>query len=343
MSETISETISETMIASASPHLRIAELSAYLADPEAATSVEAGRHLSRCADCRQRLSVLSALKQGHIATLPTGAAEAAMPSDGELHRMLRDQSIERYVEGSLDGDERTRVQRKLTENRTALKAALHYACHSAAMERRLGASADPSMDDASATETETEASRAATHQRQGNAGAPSLLAAARAWLGRRVPLWTAMPTAALVAGVLAFFLIFPYQSQQSRLEIARYRDNPVIQFRSPHQGPGLGFFHTAPARVAPFRDVTVSLTGAGRLEIAWPPVPQATTYRLQLSRFEAGGAIALRTHQTAETRVAFEGLEIIPGQRYVWMLSGKTTDNKLFQTQGGFVCYQRTH
>jgi hypothetical protein len=41
--------------------------------------------------------------------------------------------------------------------------------------------------------------------------------------------------------------------------------------------------------------------------------------------------------------VAFEGLEIIPGQRYVWMLSGKTTDNKLFQTQGGFVCYQRTH
>jgi hypothetical protein len=189
--------------------------------------------------------------------------------------------------------------------------------------------------------TETEARRAATHQRQGHAGALFRLAAARAWLGRRVPLWTAMPTAALVAGVLAVFLIFPYKSQQSRLEIARYRDNPVIQFRSPHQGPGLGFFHTPPAGVAPFEEVTVSLAGAGRLEIVWPPVPQATAYRLQLSRFEAGAAIPVGDHQTARTRVAFEGLEIVPGQRYVWVLSGKTTDNKMFQAQGGFVCYQR--
>jgi hypothetical protein len=151
-----------------------------------------------------------------------------------------------------------------------------------------------------------------------------------------------MPTAALVAGGLALGLLFFHPSPKGGLEIARYRDLPVIQFTSPLQGPGVGFFHTAPASVAPFDDVAVSLEGPGRLSIAWPPVSQATGYRIQLSRIEAGDAVLLKASETPDPRVVFEGLEFVPGQRYVWMLSGTTTDQTRFQAQGGFVFYQRT-
>jgi hypothetical protein len=316
-------------------HLSIDELAAYLADPEATASAEAGRHLTRCAACRQRLSVLSALKRERPTTQPEESAADAVQSDRELLGMSKTHAIERYVEGRLDGEERTRVQNKMAQQPAALKAALHYARHSAAMQRALDTSAKVSST-----------SGAEARGWQPKAILPPLLAAIKVWLSRRIPLWAAMPAGVLALGGLAFFLIFLYPPHQSRLEIAHYRDNPVIQFQTPHQGPGVGFFHIAPARVAPFPEVKVSLVGPGRLEIAWPPVAQATAYRIHLSTFENGNAVALRTItlkdlKSTDPRALFEGLAIVPGRRYVWKLSGTTTDHALFQAEGGFVFYQR--
>jgi hypothetical protein len=327
--------------------LRLDELTAYLAEPEGAATAEAARHLSRCGACRQRLSALSALKQRHPATRPEETVAAALKSDEELRRMVREQSIERYVEGELVGEERDRVQKKLSENRAALKAALHYARHSAAMESVLDAPAAPAHETSPEASVETSATgpadmRGTIRAGQGRSGLPWLSAAVKTWLGHRIPLWSAIPATALAVGALILFLVSGYPPRQGRLEVAHYRDNPVIRFLSQDQGPGIGFFHTAPARVAPFGDVAVSVTGAGRLEIAWPPVPQATGYRIQLSRFKNGVDMPMKDLETSDTRAIFEGLEIVPGQRYVWMLSGKTADNELFQAQGGFVCYQRT-
>jgi hypothetical protein len=315
----------------ASAHLRIDALTAYLADPEAATSADTGRHLSHCATCRRRLSVLSALNQSRPTIRPEGATATAMQTDAELRRLLRNQSIERYVQGRLGEEARIRVRNKLSEDQTALKAALHFARHSAAMERALSAPVA-----AAATTSPAQARQ----RRQGRRDAPSFLAAIKAWLNRRIPLWATMPTAALVAGALAFCLMWWYPPHQHRLEIALYRDTPMIQFRSPQQGPGVGFFNTAPAGQTLFSDVAVSLAGGGRLEIAWPPVPQATAYRIELSQIKDGVATVLEDRNTSDTRAVFEGLEIVPGQRYVWMLSGNTTDHRRFQAQGGFVCYQ---
>ncbi|MEJ2641934.1 MAG: fibronectin type III domain-containing protein [Desulfosarcinaceae bacterium] len=330
-----------------STHLRLDELTAYLAEPESAETAEAARHLSRCADCRQRLSALSALKQRHPMTRPEETVAAALQSDEELRQMVREQSIERYVEGGLVGEERDPVKKKLSENRAALKAALHYARHSAAMESVLEAPAATPHETSPEASVESSATGAAGLREPprgglGRSGVPWLPAAVKTWLGRRIPLWSAIPASALAVCVLLLFLVSGYPLRQSRIEIALYRDNPVIRFQSPDQGPGIGFFQTAPARVAPFGDVAVSVTGAGRLEIAWPPVPQATGYRIQLTRFKNGVREPVKDRETSDTRAIFEGLEIVPGQRYVWMLSGKTADKKLFQAQGGFVCYQRT-
>jgi hypothetical protein len=318
-------------------HLGIDELAAYLADPEATACAEAGRHLTFCPACRRRLSVLSALKREHPTTQPEDSVADAVQSDRELLGMMQTHAIERYVEGRLDGEERTRVRNKMAQQPAALKAALHYARHSAAMQKALDTSAEvPSPSGAEARGW------------QRKALLPPLLVAIKAWLSRRIriPLWTAMPAGALALGGLAFFLIFLSPPHQYRLEIAHYWDNPVIQFQTPHQGPGVGFFHTAPARVAPFPETRVSLVGPERLEITWPPVAQATAYRIELSTFENGNAIALRAItlkdlKSTDPRAVFEGLAIVPGQRYVWKLSGTTTDHAVFQAEGGFVFYQR--
>ncbi len=309
-------------------HLSLDDLSAYLADPDAGASKTASLHLVRCTNCRSRLHALAAMKR-----FRPSSGEAVDPTGlrpgWEEDKMMADQTIADYMEGLLSGGDKIRIRRQLAERPAALKAAFHNARHRTAMDRALRKAP-------TATERAGDAA-----SRQGKAGRlTATLAVVKAWLIRRIPLWTAIPAGALVAGGMATCLFIFFASPVEHLQIAHYRDSPEIRFSSPHEGPGLGFFHTIPARRAPFQDVRVSLDGEGIVRITWPNVPLAEFYRIQVVRYANGAPIKVREVTTTETRVNLEGLEILPGQRYVWMLSGSTTDKSAFHAEGGFVFHR---
>jgi hypothetical protein len=124
------------------------------------------------------------------------------------------------------------------------------------------------------------------------------------------------------------------------VQVASYQDNPVIEFRAADQAPGIGFFNPPTIRETAFGPVKVMLSTGNRVELTWPEVPQAEGYTLRLARIVDGKPVSLGELTGTENRAAFTGLEIVFDQRYVWTLSGKTTQNQVFFSDGGFVLHE---
>jgi hypothetical protein len=156
----------------------------------------------------------------------------------------------------------------------------------------------------------------------------------------RILLWAALPSAALAAAVLIVAMTLMQSAATRGVQVAGYQDNPVIEFRAAEQAPGIGFFTPQAAHKTAFGPVTVALSAGNRVELAWPEVPQARVYTLRLARIVKGKPVALGEVTGAENRAAFTGLEIVFDQRYVWTLSGKTMQNQVFFSEGGFVLHQ---
>lgn len=317
---------------SATTHASIDELADYLDNPHSEASKTVSRHLAQCATCRSQINTLTAMK-GHLTAVTADACDPSMQTDGTLSEMLQSQTIERFVDGQLVDEERQRVKKALAERPLALKAALHYASHSAAMEKTLHSKGASSPAGGPVGRVEHGRSRGSL-----------LLTAVKAWLTRRVPLWTSLPAAALATGMLLMMsLTFSNNPHRGEIQIASYQDNPVVEFRSASQAPGIGFFGTAARSRAPFGPVAVVVSAEGDIIISWPPVPQASAYVVRLARREKGGTTPLSETATTATTATFKGLEIINDHRYVWTLSGKTADQKDFYAEGGFVFHQADH
>lgn len=313
---------------SASTHVDIDVLIDYLATPHSADAGKVGLHLAECAACRSRLKTLSAMR-GHLTVVAGDAYDVSVGSDAQLGQMLENQDIERYVDGGLADEGERRVAAQISGNPLALKAALHYARHSAAMHRGLNA-AKPS------SATRDAISRSAPDKPPWKAH----WAAITSWLTRRIPLWTTLPVGALATGIMLVSLTLLHTPQVGGVQIASYQDNPVVQFRAPSQAPGIGFFGTAARSSAPFEPVRVAAVGEDGITISWPAIPAAKAYVVRLARRQHGRTTPLAERTTTDTTAIFEGLEIIVDHRYVWTLSGKTTDKKDFYAEGGFVFHR---
>lgn len=313
---------------SPSPHVDIDALTSYLAAPHSADAGKIGLHLAQCAPCRSRLETLSAMR-GHLTVAGGDDDERCEGSDGQLAQMFEHQEIERYVDGGLTEGEGRRVAAQLKGSPQALKAALHYASHSAAMRRGL----NPGEPSSAAGDTDS-------RRVQDKSPWKAHWTAVTAWLSRRIPLWTTLPVGGLATGILLVSLTFMQTPSGGHVQIASYQDNPVVQFRAPSQAPGIGFFGTAAKSSLPFEPVRVAAVGTDGVTISWPAIPAAKAYVVRLTRRQHGGSTPLAERTTTATTATFEGLEIIVDHRYVWTLSGKTTDKKDFYAEGGFVFHR---
>jgi hypothetical protein len=310
---------------STTTHPHIEQISGYLSNPTSKEHRELGLHLAQCSDCRAMADTLSKL-ENHLESLNSDAYHLSMQSDPELRQMLEDQSIENFVDGQLVGIDKQSVITKLAQDKMALKAALHYASHSSAM-------ADESRSWQPCSSPGEKRPSGMPDKSVGN----QLWAFIKAWMGRPIPIWTTIPSAGLATAVLIFALITIVQPPQRELTIAGYRDNPVLQMRPASNTPGIGFFSSAPQSVIPFDHVKVSLKGKDSIAISWPAVSGAKAYTIRLMAYPNGIQTILNEKTTLSTRLTFEGLEIGPGRRYEWMLSGETVDSQFFYAEGGFV------
>jgi len=308
-----------------SSHPHIEQLKDYLSDPSLPDSRELRLHLAQCPSCRASVNTLSVMAR-HLEQVRSDEYHNSTESDPDLVNMLEDQLIEQFVDGRLSGAEQQLVQTRIAEQPMALKAALHYTTHSAAMERELKDRQQSSRAD------ETRTSRFSSKQ-----VIKFMWTAFKTWFSYRSPAWITIPATALATGLLIFTLLAFNQSVTPAVTVASYRDNSVLELQ-PQQGtPGLGFFTSAQKKVMPFGNVRIAYIGKETIKLSWPAVPQTKSYTMRLGAFANGTKITLAEKTTTDPTVTFQGLEIIFGRRYVWELSGETENSESFVAKGGFV------
>lgn len=280
----------------------------YIREADSAQFAELRLHLSGCAECRAQVDAMNALQQ-YYPWLENPAV------DEQLQQQLVD-----YMEQRLPEDQHSQVQGMLKENPAAMKAALHYASHRAAMQQSVPVS---SLNDV------------------GQHAGISLLGRLRAyladWLDLRAPVWMMAPaTAALV--LVAIIMLQPgIDDENARFDIVAYQDNPLIQFRGNESLPGIGFFNRADNASAVYDQVSVSLPKPGKVAIQWPEVANAVEYKMRLQAFYQGEKHSLGEVITTQNRAIFDVENVPVNSRYEWILSGQTARQKTFYTSGGFV------
>ena len=312
--------------------LKIDQLADYLVDPDSPAAVKTSLHLAQCRACRSRADTLATMK-AHLGAISGDTMDQAANEDAALDRLLGSQAIARFVAGQLADDEAPVVRRALADSPLALKAALHFAESSAAMQRELqpDATTAPALDNMVAPREEGARSSVWINL------ATALDRLRRRW---RTLLWTALPSAALAIGILIVAVTIMQRAAPRGVQVASYQDKPILEFRAADQAPGIGFFNPQTRREAAFGAVKVALSTGNRVELTWPEVPQARVYTLRLARIVDGKPVSLGEFTGVNNRAAFTGLDIVLDQRYLWTLSGKTTQNQVFFSEGGFVLHE---
>jgi len=277
-------------------HPTLESLASFIERPDAAEFGVTRKHIAVCSECRRQVQGLSnlvdTLRGGDLDVRPGGGTNG---EEGDM---------ENFVESA-----------KRTQDKADLKAALHYAAHSAAMRGHLQAAmrTPPSASDA------------------------------RHWwrglLMWRPPVWVAMPVAAAAAFALAV-VVSPLVGVHDAAEpqIAAYQDDAQVRFeQAAETPPGLGFFHGATETTAPFGGMRIDYRAASGLTMSWGPIAGARDYTVNVSLAEPQGMRVVVEQQTMQPQVRFDHLTLEAQRRYQWTLSGTTAEGARFHTVGGFV------
>lgn len=300
------------------------DIIAYLENPQAEVFTDICLHLAHCEDCRHQAENLSDIEK---TIKREGAAlfRHGVNSNPELKQAEAQHQIEGFVDQQLEGEAKSAVESLIAREPQALKAALHYASHSAAMERELEQqTSTPQLRQS------TEPSRSQT----GTAVTTGWQERIRHWLNPSV--WVAVPVTALATAVLVINLA-PLLNATGNMTVASYQDNPVIQFHDKDQLPGIGFFTDAFNVIKPFNKVEVSIVDTDSIHFLWPAVDKAISYTFKLQVIDNGQKVIVAEKTTPKNSIDISGLDTRVDHRYEWILSGKTNDAQKFYTMGGFV------
>jgi hypothetical protein len=291
-------------------HPELETLRRYLRDIDAPEFDDLRLHLAQCAACRDEVSALGAVEQFYVTLENFSVSEA------------QQQQISDYIDGRLASPARSEAEALIHGNDAALKAALHYASHSAAMSAALGENAQAQVS-AVSEQTVTV-----------NTGLFNWLGR---WLDLRAPVWAVIPATAFAVAVVAISLQTFFSAQPTGYTVAAYQDNPVMQFRKNEDLPGIGFFSKAGRYAKDYNQVQVEIIDDTRIRMNWPSVENAANYSMRLQLFDQNQKSLVGEITTEQPTATFTPAELNEGRRYEWILSGKTRDDITFYTNGGFV------
>ena len=286
-------------------------LRAYLANIDAPGFSDVRLHLAQCQACRDEVAALTAVDRFY--------PELEHATNDAVQQLICD-----FVDDKLAPQARAEAEAQIHNDDSALKAALHYASHAAAMSAVLG------ERDAELAQQNNPASEQTT-------GASGVINTLGRWLDLRAPLWAVVPATAFAVAMLAVSLQTFISGNHSSYQVASYQDNPVMQFRKNEDLPGIGFFSKADRSTTAYNNVQVSVLDATRIRIDWPQVANALQYTMRLQMFNQNQKLPLGEISTKLPTATFTTAELNSGRRYEWILSGKTQDDKTFYASGGFV------
>jgi len=294
-------------------HPELDILAEMVATPESSPAAELVAHVSQCYACRKQLARLSRLQN----RVQQGVSQSRLANE-------QVQQIADYVDDRLPADVQQEVAQQLQQDKRLLKAALHYAAGRSHY-------AKPG--------TPLQASRPFHGQAHRNDA--NWLQRLSAWFWQPSSAWTGMATAAAAVAIMAVALrpVFVTESVNG-IALAPYQDTAQIEFFLAEQPPGIGFFSGARKSVQQaFSGVAMALHGDNMLRLNWPSVAQASGYKVAL--YEVSGdksqLVLEQTTTRPEIELSLGTLNLRPGSRYQWELSGTTTDRKKFVARGGFV------
>ena len=241
---------------------------------------------------------------------------------------MKQQSIERYVDGELQDQHAAQIKTLLESDAIALKAALHYASHShhsaklrqqAAATSTTSHSVSPQLDK--------------TH---------TLLNYLKNFFDFRPPLWISAPATAAIVLIMASAIMPSWLSEQSPdIAIATYQDKAVIHFQGAGQLPGIGFFSKAHSSTQAYGPMKINYSynhnDTQNLSLQWPQVANAKSYHLTLYLIAEGQKITVKELDLTTSHALIKDFKPTAGKRYEWALNGETNDAKSFYTSGGFV------
>ena len=311
-----------TRIMATTQHPTMDTLAAYLEAPEQADFKELRLHIAACGECRGNIVKLHTVQN----TLQqSGWLHSRIDSpSAQLAEALQQQSIERFIDGELQGAQAAHIRALLQTDAYALKAALHYASH---RSDSLPPQSAPIPKTVTNTSVSTRTGRLST-----------LFDGIKKLLDFRPPVWISVPATAAVVVALAT-AIFPSgpMSPAPHMAIATYQDKAVIHFQGANPLPGIGFFSRAHSSTQAFGPMTIHYDKSQTLSLHWPQVADAATYHLALYLIRDGQKITVKALDTTTPQALITDFKPTESKRYEWTLNGETKDAGTFYTSGGFV------
>lgn len=310
-----------------SEHPDIDKLTEYLLEPDNAGDKPLRQHLASCQACRTTVERLAGMHQSLQRQPFSSLADSSPLTETD------DMQIAAMLDGALTSAQEKELRLKIDKSPAMLKSALHYASHSAAMQR-------DNIVAESLTETfvkTMDATRTkAIHERN---PAPGLFSRFMHWLDQQTAALISVPVTAAIVFALAITFLPDAQNTPSPFTIAAYQDDPVITFKPDSAArPGIGFFNTfGSSDIRPFVSMQISLSDSDILNMSWPKIATALEYNINISSVNNEGTTVLYSASTKQPGARFEGFRAQPGKRYEWVISGHTSEHSTFKTSGGFV------
>jgi len=304
-------------------HPSAEQLSLYMESPESNEHRDIRQHLMHCEDCRNRVDHLTQLELDIKHYAPRFTSQLELRDDNDF-------LIERFVDGQLAQSQRAKTEQRIHSDPGALKTALHYAVHAAAMRENI--------DTMSATMSVNVESMTGESGRLGTT--TGLLQRILASLQWSTPAWTIAPASLVLAAIISytFFTTIGNSVFQDQPRIVAFQDQAVLKFQQTTMPSGsIGFFHDAQTHSEPFSGMHIQLDRKNSLNFSWPAVSNAADYTLALYDNQHGD-LALVAQQTAnQTNVQLQNLTLTRHGHYTWKLSGRTHQGVRFQSQGDFI------
>ena len=304
-------------------HPNAEQLSYYMESPESREHKDIRIHLMACKNCRSRIDKLAQLELDIKHYAPRFAPLTDLNEDKE-------QAIERYIDGHLDEVQGMQVQQRIHNDHDALKSALHYAVHSAAMSKNIDTmNINPANIAPAAANAKGGAITGLLHR----------LIQSLQW---PTPAWVVAPASLAVAALISYtFTASMMVATQQLPRIAAFQDNATISFQQAGVPAGsIGFFHGAQTRSEPFTGIDITVIDKKNLTLQWQPIANATQYNVEIYINRNGERIMVTQQDTDATHVTLNNIELLDGKHYEWQLSGKTQDGLQFQTRGDFIYYK---
>lgn len=308
-------------------HPDVEQLAGYMESPESGQHNTIRKHLMACDQCRTRVDKLIQLEFDIRHYVPRFQQQSTANNKNDN----ADQVIERYIDDQLDNRQSQSVKQQIQSSPDSLKAALHYAVHSSAMQKDF-------------SDNDSDLGLHSTQDTKKQAVAGSIFGHLFKFFQLPMPVWSMAPATLLLASIVSLPLIYSQTANNDNGPlIAKFQDNAVISYSSADIPAGsIGFFHDAKSRIEPFKGINITITPDKGLDLNWPPVNKGKTYTLKVYQIENNEKQEIVARTTTEPMVSLDGIKLEKGKHYQWQINGLTNDGLKFSTQGDFLLLDKS-